>query len=94
MNQRTVLVLKRLVVSVGVIAALVTPTVGLSTQSPVFTSIAQAAKKSSTVYITRTGHRYHRRSCRYLKRSKIKTNVVKAKRLGNTRCKVCKPPKK
>lgn len=46
----------------------------------------------TVVYITKTGKKYHRGSCRYLKQSKIKTTLKKAKRAGYGACKVCKPP--
>lgn len=46
---------------------------------------------SKTVYITRTGSKYHKSSCRYLSRSKIKIDYSKAKKQGYTACKVCKP---
>ena len=45
---------------------------------------------SSTVYITKTGKKYHRSSCRTLK-SRIKTTLKQAKSDGYTACKVCKP---
>jgi hypothetical protein len=53
--------------------------------------IIAVAKKSKTVYITRTGKKYHKGSCRYLKKSKIKTTKAKAKKQGYKACKVCKP---
>ena len=46
--------------------------------------------KSSTVYITNTGKRYHRLTCRTLK-SVIKTTIKKAQANGYTACKICKP---
>ena len=94
MSQRLIKACKQAVVAVGIIAALITPAVGTATVSPIFTSPVLAAAKSSTVYITRTGSCYHRGTCRYLRQSKIKTNVVKAKKLGQRACKVCKPPSK
>ncbi len=53
---------------------------------------AEAKPKPVVVYITRTGKRYHRETCRYL-HSKIKTDVTKATEAGYTPCKVCKPPR-
>lgn len=52
------------------------------------------SKKTTYVYITRTGAKYHRSGCRYLKKSKIKVTLKWAKQHGYTPCKVCKPPKK
>ena len=48
--------------------------------------------KTETVYITRTGERYHRDGCRYLSEKKIKTTVKEARASGYTPCKVCRPP--
>lgn len=44
-----------------------------------------------TVYVTRTGEKYHRDGCRYLSRSRIPTSLKDAK-LGYTACSVCRPP--
>jgi len=45
-----------------------------------------------TVYITRTGARYHKDGCRHLSRSKIETTLSAAKAQGLTACGTCKPP--
>lgn len=45
------------------------------------------------VYITKTGKKYHRGSCRHLRKSKIKVSLDDAKERGYKPCKVCKPPK-
>jgi len=44
-----------------------------------------------TVYITRTGIRYHLGSCRYLRKSKIPMEMGAATILGYTPCKICRP---
>ena len=49
-------------------------------------------QQSVTVYITKTGKKYHREGCRYLSKSKIKTTLKEAKANGYTPCKVCHPP--
>jgi hypothetical protein len=49
-------------------------------------------KKELTVYITRTGKRYHRANCRYLSHSKIPVSLNDAKAHGYTPCHVCNPP--
>lgn len=46
--------------------------------------------KSDVVYITETGSKYHRGSCRTLK-SKIKTTRSEAIAMGYEPCKVCNP---
>jgi hypothetical protein len=48
--------------------------------------------KAQTVYVTRTGKRYHRDVCRYLSMSKIRMTLKDAKAQGYTPCKVCRPP--
>jgi cbb3-type cytochrome oxidase cytochrome c subunit len=57
-------------------------------------ALASAQKQDPqtiTVYVTRTGAKYHRDGCRYLSRSKIPMPLAEAvKRYGP--CSVCKPP--
>ncbi len=50
------------------------------------------AKKSSgggTVYITRTGEKYHQGGCRYLSQSKIAISLADARAQGYDACSVC-----
>lgn len=47
--------------------------------------------ESQTVYVTKTGEKYHTDSCRYLKYSKIEIELDDAKNLGYEACLVCKP---
>ena len=51
------------------------------------------AKPNATVYITRTGHKYHRVWCRYLRRSSIPVKLSQVKAQGETPCSVCLPPR-
>jgi methylphosphotriester-DNA--protein-cysteine methyltransferase len=46
---------------------------------------------AQTVYTTKTGEKYHKSNCRYLKQSKKETTIKKAKAQGYQACKVCKP---
>jgi len=48
--------------------------------------------QTQTVYITKTGKKYHRDGCRYLASSKIAISLKDAKARGYTACKVCWPP--
>jgi hypothetical protein len=48
--------------------------------------------QSVTVYITRTGKKYHRAGCRYLSRSQISISLDEAKSEGYTACSICCPP--
>ena len=54
-------------------------------------SKAKTDVRAITVYATRTGAKYHRESCRFLRKSKIPMKLdVAAARYDP--CKVCKPP--
>ena len=46
------------------------------------------------VYTTKTGEKYHKSTCRYLKYSKYKVSLEKAIQLGYEACSVCKPSSK
>ncbi len=46
-------------------------------------------KKSITVYVTRTGDKYHNEWCRHLRRSKIAMSLRDAKAQGYTACANC-----
>lgn len=52
---------------------------------------AETQNKSSTVYITKTGAKYHRDGCRYLSKSKISISLPNAKS-SYSPCSVCNPP--
>lgn len=47
------------------------------------------AVEKGYVYITRTGSKYHKDGCRYLKAGKIKVKLSQAKDKGMTPCSVC-----
>lgn len=49
------------------------------------------SKDSYTVYITRTGSKYHRDGCQYLRSSKIEIDKKEAIENGYTACSKCKP---
>jgi len=50
-----------------------------------------ASANAETVYITKSGTKYHRASCRFLSKSKIAISRKEAEERGYTPCKVCKP---
>ncbi|MEI6131260.1 MAG: hypothetical protein WCQ41_00355 [Bacillota bacterium] len=52
-----------------------------------------AAKKDVTVYITRTGKKYHKSGCSYLRKSKIAIKLSVAKKRYFTACSRCHPPR-
>ena len=70
------------------------PSPGLVSVLPAQQPAAQLSEdaQTETVYITRTGKRYHRDGCRYLSPNSIKTTVKEAQANGYTPCKVCRPP--
>lgn len=47
--------------------------------------------QDTTVYVTKTGAKYHRESCQYLRYSKTALALDSAQLKGYTACKVCKP---
>ncbi len=51
---------------------------------------SQSTEKDSTVYVTRTGSKFHRSNCRYLKYSKTPVTLSEARR-RYTPCSVCVP---
>lgn len=52
--------------------------------------VATTSSDSTVVYITKTGKKYHKETCKTLK-SKIKSTLKEAKEKGLTACGVCKP---
>lgn len=48
--------------------------------------------EGETVYVTRTGSKYHRSSCQYLRRSRIPVSLKEAKQSYGP-CSVCRPPR-
>lgn len=51
------------------------------------------APGSTAVYVTRTGEKYHVKSCRYLAQSRIRLTLKEAKARGYEPCSVCRPPR-
>ncbi len=51
-----------------------------------------AASGDTTVYVTKTGEKYHVGSCSYLRQSKIPISLAGAVDQGYTACSRCKPP--
>lgn len=61
-------------------------------QQKVSTQTSTTDNKSMTVYITKTGHKYHRAGCQYLARSQIPISLGEAESEGYTPCSRCDPP--
>jgi hypothetical protein len=82
--------MRRLLAALALCLSLFCPT-ALPVASQPGTQAHQDAK-AQTVYITRTGKKYHRDGCRYLAASKIPISLNDAKANRYTACKVCRPP--
>jgi hypothetical protein len=77
---------------VTLLLLLAVPVQPLSFSAPQASPQRAEEPKAQTVYVTRTGKRYHREKCRYLASSKIPMTLKDAKAHGYTPCKVCRPP--
>ena len=60
---------------------------------PLIEKAAPGVEQTTTVYITRTGEKYHRESCRFLRSSKFARTLEEAIDEHYEACKVCHPPK-
>lgn len=71
-----------------------TRTANSSVQPPIVRAqpTPQPQTQEATVYITRTGAKYHSAGCRYLSRSMIPISLDDARR-GYDPCSVCRPPR-
>lgn len=47
---------------------------------------------SQTVYVTKSGKKYHTENCRYLTKNTVAVDLSDAVNKGYTACSVCKPP--
>lgn len=75
------------------IASSPTPTSTPTTRERPEGQTANASEpEGETVYITRTGSKYHRSSCQYLRRSRIPVSLKEAKHSYDP-CSVCRPPR-
>ncbi len=52
----------------------------------------ETEKKEVTIYVTKTGEKYHSNGCQYLRKSKIPISLDNAKDQGYTPCSRCNPP--
>jgi methylphosphotriester-DNA--protein-cysteine methyltransferase len=56
-----------------------------------FVACASQSSDAQTVYITKTGKKYHRASCQYLKKSQYAIAIKEAVDREYTPCSVCEP---
>lgn len=84
---------RRLLLAVGVALALAGSGTALRfVDGPVHTLLARQDPATITVYVTKTGEKYHRDGCRYLSRSRIAITLKDAVARGLGPCSICKPP--
>ncbi len=81
--------LKEAVASYGPCGICNPPVIQQSTNT---SQVPAEEKKSTTVYVTKSGSKYHRAGCRYLKSSSIPMSLENAKGRYSP-CSVCNPPK-
>ena len=81
--------MRRLLSLVLVVVALCAGGTSVLAQAPA--PAPQTQPKEQTVYVTRTGKKYHRDGCRYLSQSKFLMSLKDAKAKGYTACKICRP---
>lgn len=61
--------------------------------APVKEDPPEPAVQSVTVYVTKTGEKYHKSGCQYLRKSKIAIDLDDAIAEGYTACSKCGPPR-
>jgi hypothetical protein len=96
--KRVLLAFVSIVLTVSIWAGTVQAS-GLSTGVPHVSTASVVAQaqggqvdpQNVTVYVTRTGTKYHRDGCRYLSKSKIPMSLKEAAKRYEP-CKVCRPP--
>lgn len=64
----------------------------LTVGDPSVAAPTQGKKASTTVYVTRTGTKYHVGTCRHLARSKIAMSLAEAAKRYDP-CGTCRPPR-
>lgn len=52
----------------------------------------ESFEEEALVYITKTGKKYHREDCRYLKSSGVQISLEEAREQGLSPCRECEPP--
>lgn len=63
----------------------------LGLPSPIYAKTTVSDQKEISVYITKTGKKYHQAWCRHLRQSRFEITKSEALQRGYTPCKVCRP---
>lgn len=81
-------------ISAFAIAGIVTFCIGFAYQQGYDDHVYYADDNSPIVYITNSGEKYHRKSCKYVRNNNAAAiSLLQAEKAGYTRCSVCKPVK-
>ena len=78
--------LRRIFFLLAIVLSVAVPSVTAQTARHVHPAVQT---RDCTVYITRTGHRYHRAGCSYLRRGAMQSTRSEAIKRGYTPCKRC-----
>jgi micrococcal nuclease len=78
--------LRRCVVFLTLLCSLAVPSIPARAEKP---PLVAAQPQDCPVYVTKTGHKYHRAGCQYLKSSAFKMRHSEAVKAGYTACKRC-----
>lgn len=82
--------MRRLVTTVVALLLVLTPAITVPAQTPA--PRQQIQNKEQTVFITRTGRKYHRAGCSYLAYSRYPLSLKEAQQRGYGPCKAWHPP--
>ena len=75
-----------------IVAVLLLTVSGCGSKSDSKSTASQVLRnEEQTIFVTRTGKKYHRDGCQYLRQSKKKIEISAALNKGYTPCKVCRP---
>ena len=78
--------LRRCVVCLTLLFSLALPGIPARAEKP---TLVATQPQDCTVYVTKTGHKYHRAGCQYLKSSSFKMSRSEAVKAGYSACKRC-----
>lgn len=82
--------MRRLVTTVVTLLLVLTPAITVPAQTPA--PRQQIQNKEQTVFISRTGRKYHRAGCSYLAYSRYPLSLKEAQQRGYGPCKAWHPP--
>lgn len=83
--------MRQLILGIWLAVALAGSLWASSTPAPQSIPIPSPARAEETVYVTKTGAKYHKPGCRHLKSSSIPMKLEEARKKFGP-CSVCKPP--